>query len=392
MANAVIADASPAKEIAPVAGIRFTVASRNQRRFSVQQSVDNASAGGSFQPISLNATGWVRRIEMLFTFATTYASAGALVAGDGPWNMVAAVTLTDATGQPIIQPISGYNLYLVNKYFASSAPVGTKALPWQSPQAGPEYNYAATGTSGTAVFRLSLNLEQDFNSGYGCVPNLDANASLQLKIDYAASTVAFTGTTQSATSLQLLVDQHYYAMVSPTLGGAPVNANPPGMGDYLETRYETQPVTASTENIVNVTNRGGLIRGIIAISRAAGVRTAFTTATNVGLILDNNPIDEGIKLAAFQNYMRQTYGYMGANIATSYAPITAGTTPGIDNGVLVWNEADMGGGRDNWLSTRTGSLLQLKVTPGTSATQLELITDIMQVGDMNTFYAPSALV
>jgi hypothetical protein len=391
MATDVLAD-NPAKDVAPVAGIRFTVASRNQRRYSAQQSVNNATAGGSFQPIQLNATGWVRRVEMLFTFATTYASGGALVAGDGPWNMVSAITVTDATGQPIVQPISGFNLYLVNKYFSSSAPVGIQNVPWQSPQMGPEYNYAATGTTGNANFRLAINFEQDFNSGYGCVPNLDSNASLQLKIDYAASTVAFTGTTPSATSFTVLVDQHYYAMVSPTLAGVAVNANPPGMGDYLETRYETQTVTASAENVVNVTNRGGLVRGVIAISRAAGVRTAFTTATNVGFVLDNNPIDEGIKLAAFQNYMRQLYGFWGADISTSYAPLSAGIACGIDTGVLVWNQGAMAGGRDNWLSTRTGSLEQLKVTPGASATQLELITDIMQVGDMNTFYAPSALV
>lgn len=386
------ASASPTKEIAPVAGLRFTVASRSQRRFANTQTVNNETAG-SFQPIQLPATGWVRKIEMLFTFSVTFASAGALVAGDGPWNMVSAVTLTDATGQPIVQPISGYNLYLVNKYFASSQPVGINPQWYSSPQVGPEYNFAATATTGNAVFRLCLNLEQDFNNGYGCIPNLDSNASLQLKIDYAARSVAISGTTPSATSLNLVVDQHYYAPVGDTLGGMAVNANPPGLGDYLETRYETQTVTASAENTVAVTNRGGMIRGIIAVSRAAGVRTAYTAGSNVGLILDNNPIDEGIRLPAHQDLMRRTYGFMGADIATSYAPLaTGGTAPGIDNGVLVWNEGAMAGGRDNWLSTRVGSLLQLKITPGASASQLELIVMIAQVRDPGTFYSPSALV
>lgn len=379
------------KTIAPAAGIRFTVASRSQRRFANVQTVNNESAG-SFQPVQLPATGWVRKLELFFTQTVTFASGGAVVAGDAPWNLITAITLTDATGQPIVQPISGYNLYLVNKYFASSSPVGANPMAWANPHMGPEFNHAATGTSGTAAFRLVLNLEQDFNNGYGCIPNLDSNASLQLKVDYAARTVAYTGTTPSATAFSMRVDQHYYAPVGPTLGNMAVNANPPGMGDYLETRYETQTVTAAAENIVNVTNRGGLIRGIIAISRNAGTRTAFTAATNVGLILDNNPIDEGITLAAFQDYMRRTYGYLGADLTTSYAPLSAGVLPGLDAGVLVWNEAAMAGGRDNWLSTRVGSLLQLKVTPGASATQLELVTMIMQVGDPNTFYAPSALV
>jgi hypothetical protein len=52
----------------------------------------------------------------------------------------------------------------------------------------------------------------------------------------------------------------------------------------------------------------------------------------------------------------------------------------------------LSGGRDSWLSTRVGSLLQLKLTPGASATQIELITRLAQVRDPAAFYAPSALV
>ena len=391
MTTPLIANAKPSAADSPVAGLRFTVASRRQRRFSNLQTVNNETAG-SFQPVQLPATGWVSKIAMRFTFSVTFASAGAVVAGDGPWNMITGVTLTDATGQPIVQPISGFNLYLVNKYFASTAPQGIAPVPWDSPQTGPEYAFSATATTGAATFRLELNLEQDFNNGYGCIPNLDANASLQLKVDYAARSVAITGTTPSATALTMRVDQHYYAPVGNTLSNIPVNSEPSGTGDYLETRYETQTLTAAAENTVALTNRGGMIRGILVVSRNAGVRTAFTAASNVGLILDNNPIDEGITLESFQDYMRKTYGYIGADLTTSYAPLTAGTLPGLDTGVLAWNEAAMAGGRDNWLSTRVGSLLQIKVTPGASATQLEVITLIMQVNNANAFYSPSALV
>ena len=47
----------------------------------------------------------------------------------------------------------------------------------------------------------------------------------------------------------------------------------------------------------------------------------------------------------------------------------------------------MGGGRDTWLSTRVGTLLQFKVTPASGASQLELITSIAQVKDAAAFYA-----
>jgi hypothetical protein len=379
------------REITPAAGIRFTVASRPQSRFSNAQTVSNFSGSTSFQPIQLPATGFVRRISMFFQATVTSASAGAIVAGDGPWNLIAGVTLTDATGQPIFQPVTGYNLYLINKYLPSGMEKTNTPNPWGNPQFGPEYAFASTATVGTATFRLDIDLEQDYNTGYGCIPNLDSNASLQLKIDVAQYSVALTGTTTSAATLSVRVSQYYWAPVGPTLGGVPAATTPVGFGDYVETRYETQTVSASAENTVNVTNRGGMIKGVLAISRAAGVRTAYTTGANVGLILDNNPVDEGIPLEEHNAILRRTYGYIGTDLTTSYAPLTAGVLPGLDRGVQVWPFFTLSGGRDSWLSTRVGSQLQLKLTPGASATTLELVTQLAQVKSAEAFYASSSL-
>jgi len=384
------------KDITPtdptgVAGIRFTVASRPQRRFSNTQTVSNFVSGGSFQPIQLPATGHVRKLSLFFNATFTCASGAAVVAGDAPMNLVTGVTLTDATGQPVFQPISGYNLRLVNKYFGSGVAKTNTPRAYMEPILGPEYAFSASSASGAATFRLDIDLEQDYNSGYGCIPNLDSNASLQLKIDYAPYTVAFTGTTPSAATLAVRVTQYYWAPVGATVGGVPAQTQPIGFGDYVETRYETQTVNASSENTVNVSNKGGLVKGVIAVSRAAGVRTAYTAGSNVGLILDNNPIDEGVPVEEQYDLLRRTYGYVGADFTTSYAPLSAGILPGLDRGVMVWAPANLSGGRDSWLSTRVGSLLQLKITPGASATSIELITQLAQVKDAAAFYGESAL-
>src|SRR6185436_1898392 len=214
---------------------------------------------------------------------------------------------------------------------------------------------------------------------------------LQLKIDIAPYTNAFTGTTPSAAALSVRVSQYYWAPVGSTVGGVAAQTTPDGFGDYVETRYETQTVSASAENTVNVTNRGGMIKGIIAVSRAAGVRTAYTAGANVGLILDNNPIDEGIPLEEHYAVLRRTYGYMGTDLTTSYAPLSAGVLPGLDRGVQVWPFFSLSGGRDSWLSTRVGSQLQLKLTPGAAATTLELVTQLAQVKSAESFFARSAL-
>lgn len=374
------------KEIAPTGGIRFTVASRPQVRFSNTQTVSNFAGATAFQPIPLAATGWVRRVSMLFTATFTTASAAAVVAGDAPFNLVTNITLTDATGQPIYQPVSGYNLYLLNKY-AAMGTYNLKSPMWTgNPVQGAEYAYSASGTSGSATFRLNLDLEIDPHTGYGCVPNLDANASLQLKIDVAAYTVAFTGTTPSAATVSVRVEQHYWAPVGSSTNGVANLQAPPGAGDYLETRYETQTVSASAENTIPVNNRGGLVKAIICVSRAAGVRTALTAGSNVGLVYDNNAINEGVTLESHYDVTRRMYGFTGADATTSYAPITAGTVAGLDRGVIVFNFDGLSGGRDSWLNTRVGTLLQIKATPGASATQFEIITQLAQARDMGAFY------
>lgn len=365
---------------APASGIRFTVASRPMRRFANAQSVSNVSAT-SMQPIPLPATGYVRRVSVFFecnVVGTTLAK----VAGDAPFNLISGISLTDATGQSITQTISGYNLYLVNKYLPGSM----DDAPFTDPRMGTEFNYGVTGgTAGNAVFRLDIDLEQDKDTGYGCIPNLDANASLQLRIDLAPVSVAFGGTVTSST-VSARIEQHYWAPVASTTGGVPNMTVPVGFGDYIETRYENQTVSGNSENTVAATNRGGLIRGVILVSRASGTRTDFVPKSNVGLVYDNNAVDEGISLESHKDSIRRAKGYVGPESTTDYGTALPGL-PGLDRGVLVYDFEAQGGGRDTWLSTRVGTLLQFKVTPASNATQLELITQIAQVKDAAAFYA-----
>lgn len=371
-------------------GIPFVVASRPQKRYANVQTINNMSGAGSFQVVQLAATGWVRRVSLLFTASMQASAGGAVVAGDAPFNLVSNITLTDATGQPVQQPISGYNQYLVNKYFSSGGVFTNMPRITGNPQAGPEYAYTANATSGSATFRLNIDFEQDSGNGYGCIPNLDSNASLQLKVDFAAASVAFAGTL-TASTLSMRVEQEYWAPVGSSVGGAPVTSSPPGAGDYLETRYETQTVSASAENLVTLTNRGGLIKGLILVSRAAGTRTAITGQSNVGILLDNQPINEGIPVESHYDQIRREYGYLGADLTTSYAPLSAGVAAGLDRGVIPINFEALSGGRASWLNTRAGSLLQVKVTPGASATTLEIITLLAQVKDAAAFYNVGAV-
>jgi hypothetical protein len=155
----------------------------------------------------------------------------------------------------------------------------------------------------------------------------------------------------------------------------------------LETRYETQVVSASSENLMSLTNRGGLIKGLILVSRAAGVRTAITAASNLGVLLDNQPINEGVPIEEHYDVHRRMSGYFGADATTSYAPLASGVNSGLDRGVVPINFSALSSAkRDTWLNTRNGSLFQVKVTPGAAATTMEVVTQLAQVKDAAAFY------
>lgn len=389
MTNTGIAETA---EQAPGLALPFTVASRVQRRFSNVQTVNNMTSAGTFAPISLPATGWVRRVSLYVTQDATFASAAAVVNGDGPFKLLTGIMLTDATGQPVMQPVSGYNLYLINKYSGHSQS-NNLPLGCENPVLSPEYRYDVTGgTTCKAVFRLDIDFEMDASTGYGCIPNLDSNASLQLKVDYAALAAAFTGTTVSASTLSIRVSQEYYAPVPGSINGVAALTEPPGAGDYLETRYDTQTVSANSENIVTLTSRGGMIKDVLVVSRAAGSRVAFTPGSNVGIMVDNQPIQEGITLEEHYDYHRRNFGYFGTDVPVNgpFAALTPGTTCGLDVGVAPISFDVLNTGRQGWLNTRVGSLFQIKVTPGAAATQLEVITRLAMVRDFGQFYSNRA--
>lgn len=371
----------------PVALYPFTKAARAQRRVTYRSgAVSNLATAGTLPVIPLTATGFIRKLVIEALFSYTTSASAAIVTGDSPWNGITRLSLFDSQGTPVIPPMSAYNLRLIQKYLPSGAAVFHRHAT--DPAAGPEYAFSASGTSGAARFRLELQFEEDERTGWGCIPNLDANASPQLNIDFGAHSLLFSGGTASAATVSVTVTQHYYAVPPAAIGGVAVQTAPSGVGDYLQTRYETSTVTPSAENILALSNRGGYVKGVIVVSRTAGgVRTALTGSAQSALVLDNVDIDAQVSTDELNDQLRRTRGFTGADYTTTYAPLTAGTIPGIDTGVLVLAPSHRGDGRDQWLETAIGSLFQARFTPGASASAVEIITQLAQPRDVAAFMA-----
>jgi hypothetical protein len=365
----------------------FPIASRQQSRLVSPQTVTVPTAT-DLTPIQITASGWIEAIEIEVNIAVT--GTALTVAGvDSPWSYLTRLTLTDSQGRPIIATIDGYSLYLKNKFSDTGFTFSDRGTP-NDPRMSPAFAFGQSGgTSGSVAFRLFLIASQDSRDYYGLWPNLDSNANMQLRIGVGALSGLFGGTISTQTST-IRVTQHYWAPAADTMSGAPLNVEPLGSGDFLETRFESPAVNASAENLTQILARGGQIKNIILVSRTgAGVRTAFTPGSQVGLLLDNVPIVEGVTLESWQDRVRKFFGYTGTDplaTGTPYTPLSGGITSGLDTGVLVFPFHAISKFRDSWLGTRGGALLQVRHTPGASATQLQILTDLMQTDDSAAFY------
>src|SRR5580765_4871075 len=194
---------------------------RAARRKSGQAYQDTYALGASVvtaRPIEVPASGFIRYLE--FLFVATGAGNSATVALPGgtlnfPWNLIASIQVTNAAGDSITVPLSGYELYLINKYGGVHEP------PNCDQYNDPQFVAATTGSGGTAgsfSFRLLFPFELDSRDAFCALPNTASNKSYQVIIQWNSIATIFAGGTapNGTMSLSLTVDQHYWGQPQPS--------------------------------------------------------------------------------------------------------------------------------------------------------------------------------
>src|SRR5690606_28912202 len=176
--------------------IPFVRASRRKSQQAWSDTV--ALAAGSTvpaRPIEIPAAGFLRYIELLIDVnssgnAATVAAPGGTL--DFPWNVINTIQVTNAAGDSISVPLTGYQLYLINKYG------GTREAPFNDPFNDPAYEAVTTGsgsTAGSFQIRLLFPFEIDPRDAFCSLPNLAANKAYQVIIQWASVNGMFAGGT-----------------------------------------------------------------------------------------------------------------------------------------------------------------------------------------------------
>jgi hypothetical protein len=305
---------------------------------------------------------------------------------DAPFNVLETVTLEDVNNQPIVGPISGHDLMLINKYGGYAGYSDPRGA------AGPAY-YALSGVGTTAAspssaqggaysFVLRIPVELVQRDGLGSLPNKSGTSMFKLRLRLNTTTNVYATAPGSAWVTRVRVQQvNWWDPPETDLKGRPLAQNPPAIQTTQYWSKQSYPVSAgqSRQGLQRV---GFLIRNLVFIlrdtngARSASGDTAF-------------PDPFTLQFEAIQLIVRAKILWlklMAERFGTVRAEALAGGTALADtfirdNAVFVEPfNADFGlvpgaETRMGYLPTSSASRLEVQGTLGTGAGTLTVLTN-----------------
>lgn len=366
-----------AQQAAPA--IPFAVASQYSSRPSFDLPVQTLSASALTQvsPVQIPAVGYLQGLLLELTISGTGGTAPAFTA-DGPWNVIQSINFRNASGVNLIAPVTGYDLFLMNKY-------GGQVQPGFGPYAQPDFGYNFDQTAPDAHFFLWLPLGIDASDAYGVIPALASNANYQMEVTFSAISTVFTGAPDVEVSMSATA--WYFDLPAATNQAGVGQATMPASQAVSVWQKETPTVSPGTQ-LVQSFNVGNVIRNhILVLRNSSGARIDTNGWPSLmELYLDNQP-RFSLSKTEHEFLMSRWYGLGGT---------TKDATGAIDTGVYVLPyhallgsaSGDPANTRAQLLPTLNATLLQFRFQDfGSAASRLEVLTEAVTTTDAAYLYS-----
>jgi hypothetical protein len=381
---------------APASAIPFTRAAT----LATMRDATRNYVPGQQDQIQLQTNAFLENVILDVSLVTAANAATVAFAPDSPWQVIQQIRLDDPAGQSIIAPVSGYQLYTLNKYLPDVECTF-------DPKRDPNY-YATPGagtTGGSFGFRLVLPIEHRRRDALGALNNSAANQRYLITINIIAAfaTLYTTPPTTNATSINVQVYQQYWtsppATITTSQGSSQTQQTPTGLGTVGFVRFERHnEVSGGGSPQIQFNNVGDYISSIIFTLRdTAGARDIYVppqSATNA-----NWPLEFDFWVNDFQLRADSMYGPPGVGAATGVGWITYRdiarfydlfaafeAAGGLDNGVVpliflyqLFDGFANYGPANQYLPTDATTKLQIRgSTWGSGANNLEILTRMLR--------------
>lgn len=305
---------------------------------------------------------------------------------DAPFNVLETITLEDVNNQPIVGPITGHDLYLINRYG------GYAAFPDPRAAAAPAY-YALSGAGTTAAspgtaqggafsFVLRVPVELVQRDGLGSLPNKSGTSMFKVRLRVNTTTNVYATAPGASWVTRVRIQQiNWWDPPDTDLKGRPLAQNPPAVQTTQYWSKSSYPVAAgqSRQQLQRV---GFLIRNLIFVLRDTGGTRSGSgdSAWPDPFTLQFEAIQLIVRLKiVWLKLMAERYGVVRAE------SLAGGTALGDQNmrDNAVYPEAfnldfALGVGaetRMGYLPTSSASRLEIQGTLGTGAGTLSVLTN-----------------
>lgn len=379
--------APPKEDAAPVMLRPFRIGAQEVDEEVYDESKAITGSQQQMPQYNIPSTAFLRAVYILVenvvttsTVTATSTSTGAgVLTEDGPYNIIDVFSFTDTNNSEIIGPITGYDLYIINKYggycFQDDPEANTDLFTLTS------NSTASSSASGSFSFILRVPVEIVPRDALGTLPNKSASTPFKIKISMAANSVVYVSpsVTAAGTCRIRMMPDSYWEPTPNDGSGNPVADLPPGVNTTQFWNVSSYERNAGNVTVPLNNSVGFPVRNLIfSLSAATGGRLTGEAdfPDPFRLQLQSNLVINRLK-KIWKRKMTEWYGYTAA-----------GETAGLkDNGIYAqpynvdfyakpgWEN------RRGYLRTTDGMRLELKGTVGGSGTHtFKVYTNYVGVG------------
>jgi hypothetical protein len=225
-----------------------------------QQATLGASAI-DLPSLEVDPNGFLAGLWILVEGTVTGNTVATVVYGaDAPFNVLDLVNFQDTNSQPLVGPMNGYDLYLVDKYGGYHFQGDAKASPI--------FLQDVTGTDGGSfTFALYVPGELVRRDGLGSLPNKSASSTFSLNLRLAPSTTVYTTPPNvlPTVRVRVLLEGWQDPNVA-DIRGNPVTPNPPGVQttQYWHKQNYTLSSGSLNQRLLGIDS---LVRNLIFVAR-----------------------------------------------------------------------------------------------------------------------------
>lgn len=320
----------------------------------------------------ISPSGYLRGIHLLVecTAVNTTASTTAFQA-DGPFNVLSNVSFQDTNNQPVVGPLDGYDLYVLNKYGGYAFQDDAKNSPVYSTTTG------TVATGGSFTFVLYVPVEIVPRDALGAQPN--KSGASQFSLTLSLNTLANVYSDDPTTSATVRVRATLASWQDPDSNdsrGNPTAQDPPAV---QTSQYWSKQTYSGLNGATNTRLQGidGLLRSLIFIARDEnGSRATGDTEWPDPFTVkyENSLLFESRIRTLWRHWIARNYGYSAAADAAN----------GRDSGVYpIWQWMHDYAAKPGWesrfsyLPMSTASNLEIQGTFGGQTNLTVLVNKII---------------